>query len=938
MLKRLSNTVNQPWMRNLDRLAILMGIVVLIVFLFTTLVHADSTRIALASVNITSWQVISPSAISITTTAGTFNVSISSPSQYFVGVTPTVSQLDTQVYKWGATLQFLTGVTQSNFVNYSITFQSNYNLTVPQQTKEIIQRVYQTFCDNDTSFNTTYCYQRETGRYRVNQTFVTPEIDVNTFVMEMRAFQQASDSFLFTQTNHTYNFTFIVNTSSLDIQGSRRQLAIDPSFYASGIIWVNDYKNLSSLNETIKNNNFLRCYGRNSTGLWCYVNAHIYINSTGWLNLTNNNLSMNESSSGQYRIINYGNFTATNGRINSSNVNFAWSYSAIQYDPVSFKIVSTNQKTIVTNSYFDRAGYDDSLEYQFGIYTMANTTYVNTTFNNTAAVFLDGDRMTLANSSYYDNSVLDASTGFSQYSGINLGYNVYANYNNITGNSFQNINSCGGGCFDTGIAMFGKFNNIVGNVFNNIGGQDTTGGVRYEGADMLAIYSASDGTDSAYNVIENNTFTLCNAEQRSIESGAIYTEGDSNIFRNNLIENNTNNVACSGFVLKGDQNILESNRITGFTQYGIWFDLGNSNNVTQNVLRSTVDNTSNLFFLTDNNYVYLTNSSASKNSAGGGTNPTSAYFSTGSMFNVINNSILNGTSQSASTAQVGIFFAGITESNNSIWNSSIYGQLFGVRSWNNATDNYIYDSFIDSSAGGSNFNIRMDTGDSGRRLTIINTTLVDNRITFPVGTGDYRLYTGWWLSTFTNSTNGTNLSGANLLLYDVSNNLVYNDTTQPTGFAGQAPIIYTWQNKTILVTVGENMTYNATYVTLINTTFVNMSTNRFIVFTFGQLPTIQVVIANILLPTILTMLFVFYFVFETRKEPMVLFIAGFLLIALAPIVFLNGIYCIPSQICYNGMWIATANSTEAFLLFCILFGSGAILAIAANQKKKKNKK
>lgn len=754
----------------------------------------------------------SPSMIQIATDSG--NVTLNMSRIYpFEQSFPSIHAFTNGVKFWWETS--VTGNFTSN-TTAEININSDFPLFQDNRTRIDRRDVFEPFCYTDPETNATACYQKYVRTERINNTYFLPYLKGDSFTIDFTDIIHAGFNIQLNKID-AYNWMLLINVTPENIQNN--YITFDPSFYASGSIYVNQYETLSSLNSSINNNNVLRCYGTVASDFWCYANAHIIINMTGWLNLTvRQNLTMNNSADGQYIIVNYGNFTTFGAKVNSSDITKRWSYAALDIFTYQSGILTGNSPlTNVQNSAFNDLGYDWTDYNTTGFFVKNSSVIIGNVFNRTNQVTLNGPYHAFHNNTFIGNSIFDSSSGLDEFSGIEI-FDAYMDWTNITGNKIMDITSCGGGCIDYGIYMIGSHNNIINNYFKNIGGQDQTAG-RFEGSSHLAMFSAG-GDDTSFNLIENNTFTECQASPASTAlNGYIYTEGTKNIFRHNRVENTTgSDDSCSGIIVSagglnaGHDNLFDSNWLTRIGNYGIYLTAGSSqNNFTYNTILMTADNQTGIFIQnSNNNYFFQTNSTVTK-AAVGNLGTFSLRIDSPSSGNIFNQSKFNGTSISASTVQQGVYLFGNGVNNNSIWNSSIYGQLYAFALVLNASDNYVYDSFLDASTGGSNFNIRVVSGADARTNYFINTTLVDNTISFPSGSGlmDYKIQFGWWLQVQVNDSTPIGISDVNVTTY---NTTVGSSVSVLTGTGGFAPRQIAWQywrNRT-LTTYINNYTTNAT--------------------------------------------------------------------------------------------------------------------------------
>ena len=464
------------------------------------------------------------------------------------------------------------------------------------------------------------------------------------------------------------------------------------------------------------------------------------------------------------------------------------------------------------------------------IYLMeSNDTIVS---NNTISTYgsnAEGIRLTSGSKSMIINN--NITTSGSDGSGISL--SLGSNSSIITNNT---INTKGSNAFGIYLVSSSSNNNITNNTINTYGG---------------SAYGIILSSSSNSNILIRNTIST----NRSNAFG-IYTESSKlGILSDNVIT--TSGVSGHGIYFSsssGGFNITNNTITTSNTDaLGIYFITSSVNNtINLNNINTSGNNGFGIFIRSDSDSNTLTNNIVTTNGSGGhGIYLTNILPSSSS--SITNNTItINGGSA------YGIYFdqvhnSNIVSNNITTWGTSGYGLFFNIFSNNNTLKdmkirtNYstsdainifngnhnftLQDSFVNASVPGS-YDIFSDTTSSGT-VNFTNVTFNDKKNFF--STSSARLNVHWYVDAFANYTNSSNATNSNIKAFNVSGALAFSQLTGNDGRIPRQVVLSYTQNAT---NFGEqnNYTFNATNPlggADLSQSW-NMSTNRFLVFTFGE--------------------------------------------------------------------------------------------------------
>jgi len=298
---------------------------------------------------------------------------------------------------------------------------------------------------------------------------------------------------------------------------------------------------------------------------------------------------------------------------------------------------------------------------------------------------------------------------------------------------------------------------------------------------------------SSKNKITNNTVIVSGSQAQ----GIVIESGLSNNITNNVI--NATGSSTDGIMLyrqKDDVNstLIANNNITTNTAVGIHFRDAHFNNIRDNRIKTISGGGFPLgygiWYYTGNTHNNVTNTNITTL----GSNAHAIYlYHSSTHSNTFRNMIINATGNSAD----GIHLTGDTISS-------------------------FYDTIINTGTGND-----IDTS-AGSITNLTNVSFNKSDVNFgSSATGRINVF--WYLDTYVNDTNGNAVSGATVTAWDKNSNQVFSDTTNSSGLIRQAIREY-WENKTNSEYYS-NYTVNASKNGDVNSTEVNMTTNKYITLT-----------------------------------------------------------------------------------------------------------
>ena len=383
------------------------------------------------------------------------------------------------------------------------------------------------------------------------------------------------------------------------------------------------------------------------------------------------------------------------------------------------------------------------------------------------------------------NHLENITTSSNNHSGVFISVSSNNTIKNIT----SNLNRLRGV-----ILLFGS-NNILTDITtnsNNDWGLWISFGLNNTFTNITSNSNNDSGVFSQYG--SNNTLT--NITANSNDGNGVYFQFSSNNTITNMVTNSNDNIGIN-FITGTDNNQLinitsnfnnksgisistNNNTLTNITSNlnkgnGIYIYRGLNNTFTN--ITSSLNNESGIYISTSSNNTFTNITSNSNNESG-------IY-----IFRGANNTIANMTTNLNNES--GIFFEEST--NNTISNFiSVNNSQYGVLV-NSSSDNIIQNSIIiNNSIGG----LYLGSGTN-------NTVIINSTADITVGLGTY-FVREWSYQIYVNDMTGSPLSGANILIYNKTNVLVNNLTTNASGYA----VI---NNLTEYINDGGNKTYHTNY-------------------------------------------------------------------------------------------------------------------------------
>jgi parallel beta-helix repeat protein len=442
--------------------------------------------------------------------------------------------------------------------------------------------------------------------------------------------------------------------------------------------------------------------------------------------------------------------------------------------------------TIKNNRVYDHT-VESGISFIGGRVTGNNVTN-NTVYGNLWGIYLSGANDNLIESNeIYDNS----DRGIFIYAG--------ANNNNFLNNTVYNTNRASPE-MDYGIRMDTSSNNTIKyNTFTNFSGSGDQG-----------IRLADD--DGDYNIIENNTFI-------DYFYGIWCQGGDyNNISYNNFSSTISGNKGIETDASEGsDYNRFVTNKFTTTTEVGTTHDhyLRYCHNCT--VLDYNIEDASDYS-------LYLRNVD--------GINVTNFTANDAASYNVYLNGA-NGTFDQL-TLSLSSYGIGILSSSGALFKDSIINATsYGVLLHTNANNNRFVDSFLYAPTYG----LRELTGSGWTYNTLLNTSYNNNILYTSGGTGALNFQ--YYLDVKVNDTEGTDISNANITLFNSSSDFVLEDLTDNQGWITRQNVTSHYGNYSDRSFGPNNYTINVTHAAHgINTSERNISDNMVHVVTFD--PAVEV--------------------------------------------------------------------------------------------------
>jgi hypothetical protein len=423
-----------------------------------------------------------------------------------------------------------------------------------------------------------------------------------------------------------------------------------------------------------------------------------------------------------------------------------------------------------------------------------------------------------------------------------LGIQSNANYNNFTNilidtfkmrgyyqvgglrPLFENITIRNGGAsISAGIQLD---NNGAGCSMNNIDIRHIVSGA----ADIVM------GTGSGSNCVINN-ITLIN----TTTNAGIDIRGSSNyitnVFMNKSIASNIRGINSYYYGVNNTfKNIQMYNVYSGFGSSFTTFNAKGMNveNIYINrVALAGFEMTGSMFNATIKNVtivcgggqygIYITNNA---NISAYDNITSSGCINAGVVLHNSSNQNIRDINVSGVTTTYGALLYWTTSHNNTITRLNSQGNKYGVYVGQTNGDNWLIDSIINASVTND---IVSTANNKPANNYFLNLAYNKSKVSV---LENQTLYFKWYVDVYVNYTNGTATNNATITSYDVLNNLVFNKTTNDTGYITRQNITEYYKNSTTEYYY-TNYTFNATDgIKNFLTQSINITTNTLVLFTF----------------------------------------------------------------------------------------------------------